>query len=65
MLAVVRRVESRGAHEKAQRCREYAGRVFSAVATRRAECDSGGDLRGALIPVKVHNIIPVLPIHKA
>ncbi|SEF53245.1 tyrosine-type recombinase/integrase [Nitrosomonas ureae] len=27
LLAVLRKIESRGAHEKAQRCREYAGRV--------------------------------------
>ncbi len=28
LLAVLRKIECRGAHEKAQRCREYAGRVF-------------------------------------
>lgn len=53
LLAVLRKIESRGAHEKAQRCREYAGRVFSAVATGRAERDPSNDLRGALTPVKV------------
>jgi len=54
LLAVLRRVESRGAYEKAQRCREYAGRVFRyAVATGRAERDPTGDLKGALTPVKV------------
>lgn len=54
LLAVLRRIESRGAHEKAQRCREYAGRVFRyAVATGRAERDPTGDLKGALTPVKV------------
>lgn len=54
LLAVLRKIESRGAHEKAQRCREYAGRVFRyAVATGRAERDPSGDLRGALTPVKV------------
>lgn len=54
LLAVLRRVESRGAHEKAQRCREYAGRVFRyAVATGRAERDPTSDLKGALTPVKV------------
>lgn len=54
LLAVLRKIESRGAHEKAQRCREYAGRVFRyAVATGRAEHDPSGDLRGALTPVKV------------
>ena len=54
LLAVLRKIESRGAHEKAQRCREYAGRVFRyAVATGLAERDPSGDLRGALTPVKV------------
>ncbi|MDO9469987.1 MAG: tyrosine-type recombinase/integrase [Nitrosomonas sp.] len=54
LLVVLRKIESRGAHEKAQRCREYAGRVFRyAIATGRAERDPSGDLRGALTPVKV------------
>ena len=54
LLAVLRKIESRGAHEKAQRCREYAGRVFRyAIATGRAERDPSTDLRGALTPVKV------------
>jgi len=54
LLAVLRKIESRGAHEKAQRCREYVGRVFRyAIATGRAERDPSGDLRGALTPVKV------------
>lgn len=56
LLAVLRRIESRGAHEKAQRCREYAGRVFRyAVATGRAERDPTGDLKGALTPAKVRH----------
>lgn len=54
LLAVLRKIESRGAHEKASRCREYAGRVFRyAIATGRAERDPSSDLRGALTPVKV------------
>lgn len=54
LLAVLRKIESRGAHERAQRCREYVGRVFRyAIATGRAERDPSGDLRGALTPVKV------------
>ena len=28
LLAVLRKIESRGTHEKVQRCREYAGRLF-------------------------------------
>ncbi|MDR4518915.1 MAG: hypothetical protein MRK00_16210 [Nitrosomonas sp.] len=55
LLAVLRRIESRGAHEKAQRCRAHVGRVCLgyAVATGRAERYPSGDLKGALTPVKV------------
>lgn len=49
LLAVLRRVESRGALETAHRIRTIAGQVFRyAVATGRAERDPAGDLRGAL-----------------
>ncbi|WP_392390538.1 tyrosine-type recombinase/integrase [Nitrosomonas communis] len=63
LLAVLRRIESRGAHEKAQRTREYVGRVRYAIQTGRAERDPSGDLRGALTPVKAKHM-PVLPILK-
>lgn len=53
LLVVLRKIEGRGAHEKAQRTREYVGRVFRyAIQTGRAERDPSGDLRGALTPVK-------------
>ncbi|GKS70226.1 Integrase [Nitrosomonas sp. PY1] len=53
LLAALRKIESRGAHEKARRCRGYAGMVFRyAVATGRAERDPSADLKGALAPVK-------------
>ena len=54
LLSVLRKIESRGAHEKAQRARANVGRVFSryAIQTGRAERDPSGDLRGALTPVK-------------
>jgi integrase len=53
LLTVLRRIEGRGAHEKAQRAREYVGRVFRyAIQTGRAERDPSGDLKGALTPVK-------------
>ena len=53
LLTVLRKIESRGAHEKAHRIREYVGRVFRyAIQTGRAERDPSGDLRGALTPVK-------------
>lgn len=56
LLTVLRKIESRGAHEKAQRTREYVGRVFRyAIQTGRAERDPSGDLRGALTPVKAEH----------
>ncbi len=49
LLAVLRRVESRGALESAHRIRTIAGQVFRyAVATGRADRDPSGDLKGAL-----------------
>jgi integrase len=51
LLAVLRRVESRGALESAHRIRTIAGQVFRyAVATGRAERDPSADLKGALPP---------------
>ncbi len=53
LLAVVRRIESRGALETAHRALGNCGQVFRyAVATGRAMRDLSGDLRGALPPVK-------------
>lgn len=53
LLAVVRRIEGRGALETAHRALHNSGQVFRyAVATGRAERDPSGDLRGALPPVK-------------
>lgn len=53
LLAVVRRIEERGALETAHRALGNCGQVFRyAVATGRAERDPSGDLRGALPPVK-------------
>src|SRR5829696_3633875 len=52
-LAVLRRIESRGAQETAHRAMQNCGQVFRyAVATGRAERDPTGDLRGALPPPK-------------
>ena len=53
LLAVLRRIESRGALETAHRAGQNCGQVFRyAVATGRAERDPTGDLRGALPPPK-------------
>src|SRR5262249_7211245 len=51
LLAVLRRIESRGALESAHRAMQNCGQVFRySVATGRAERDPTGDLRGALPP---------------
>lgn len=53
LLAVLRRIESRGAVETAHRAMQNCGQVFRyAVATGRAERDPTGDLRGSLPPRK-------------
>ena len=53
LLAVLRRIESRGALETAHRALGNCGQIFRyAIATGRAERDPSGDLRGALPPVK-------------
>jgi integrase len=53
LLAVLRRVESRGALDVAHRIRFQCGQIFRyAVATGRAERDPAADLKGALPPVK-------------
>ena len=53
LLAVIRRIENRGALETAHRALACCGQVFRyAVATGRAERDPTGDLRGALPPYR-------------
>lgn len=53
LLAVVQRIEKRGALETAHRALQNCGQVFRyAVATGRADRDPSADLRGALPPVK-------------
>lgn len=53
LLAVLRRIESRGALDAAHRMRYHCGKVFRyAIATGRAERDPAADLQGALPPVK-------------
>lgn len=56
LLAVLRRVESRGKLETAQRLKQTCGQVFRyAVATGRAERDPSADLRGALQTTKTRH----------
>lgn len=53
LLAVLRRVESRGALETAHRLHQNCGQIWRyAVATGRAERDITQDLKGALPPAK-------------
>lgn len=53
LLALLKRVEERGAIETTHRVQQNCGQVFRyAVATGRAESDPSRDLRGALTPWK-------------
>jgi integrase len=53
LLAVLRRIESRGAIDTAHRTLQDCSRIFRyAIATGRAERDTAADLRGALPPAR-------------
>ncbi|MGH8580654.1 MAG: tyrosine-type recombinase/integrase [Gammaproteobacteria bacterium] len=53
LLAVLRRVEARGALDTAHREHQYCSQIFRyAIATGRAERDPAADLRGALPPAR-------------
>ena len=56
LLAVLRRIEERGAQETAHRVKTICGQIFRyAIATGRAERDLATDLKGALPPApKTH-----------
>lgn len=61
LLAVLRRVEERGAVETAHRIRQVCGQVFRyAIATGRGARDVAADLRGALAPVKGRHFASVI-----
>jgi len=54
MLAALKRIQAKGKHETARRCRSLASRVFRyAAATGRTENDPTALLRGALVTPKV------------
>ncbi|MRR07841.1 MAG: DUF4102 domain-containing protein [Deltaproteobacteria bacterium] len=60
LLAMLRRIESRGALETAHRVRTVCGQVFRyAVATGRAERDPSTDLKGALPPYKKNHLAAI------
>jgi integrase len=56
LLAALRKIEVRGAHETAHRTKQRCGQIFRyAIATGRAEQDVSVHLRGALAPVVTKN----------
>lgn len=60
LLAVVRRIEARGAGETAHRVLQNCGQILRyAIATGRADRDVAADLRGALTPVRGKNLAAV------
>jgi integrase len=60
LLAVLRKIESRGANETAHRVLQVCGRVFRfAVATGRAERDPSRDLSGALPPTQEKHLASI------
>ncbi len=62
LLAAVRKIEQRGAHDLAHRVLQVASQVFRyGVATGRCERDPAPDLRGALTPHAKRNQAAVTP----
>jgi len=62
LLAALRKIESRGAHDLAHRVLQVASQVFRyAVATGLCDRDPAPDLRGALTPHKAHSQAAVKP----
>jgi integrase len=62
LLAAVRKVEARAAHDLAHRILGVAGQVFRyAIASGRAERDPSPDLRGALTPHKPKHQAAIKP----
>src|SRR4029079_13690162 len=62
LLAAVRKIEARGAHDLAHRVLQVASQVFRyGVATGRCTRDAAPDLRGALTPHKGRNQAAVRP----
>lgn len=62
LLAAVRKIEHRGAHDLAHRVLQVASQVFRyGIATGRCQRDPGPDLRGALTPHKSKHQAAVTP----
>ena len=60
ILAVLRRIENRGALDTSHRAHQNCGQIFRyGVATGRCERDTAADLRGALAPAKHRNFAAI------
>lgn len=56
LLTALRKIEARGAHEIAKRCRQMAGQILRyAIVTGRAERDVAADLKEALKPQRTQH----------
>lgn len=65
LFAVLRRLEGRGKHETARRCRSFASRVFRyAAGTGRTESDPAAMLAGQLAAPKVKHYAAILDPRK-
>lgn len=63
-LKVLRRIESRGAHETAHRVRSVCARVFRyAIRTGRAERNPASELAGTLAPAKTQHFAAITDPH--
>jgi integrase len=61
ILAALKRIEAKGKHETARRCRSFSSRVFRyAVATGRTETDPTSVLKGALVTPKTKHHSAIL-----
>jgi integrase len=61
LLAALKRLEAKGRHETAKKCRSFASRVFRyAVATGRCQSDPAQLLQGALITPKARHYAAIL-----
>lgn len=61
LLAGLKKLEAKGRHETAKKCRSFASRVFRyGVATGRCQADPASLLQGALISPKARNFAAIL-----
>lgn len=67
LLAALRRVEARGAHDTAHALRQYAGQVYRlGIATERCDRNPAADLRGgALKPINTRHVGAILKPQQA